>query len=114
MMTKQKRKPKTAEQRAKEYARQKVWYEERKQRCIEEYGGECWCCGEDEPKFLTFDHVNNDGAEQRKTLKTLMALVGWMIANNFPSSIQLLCYNCNMGRARNGGVCPHLLTGDIR
>ena len=24
-----------------------------------------------------------------------------------PDTIQILCFNCNCGRARNGGICPH-------
>ena len=25
----------------------------------------------------------------------------------FRRRFQILCYNCNLGRSRNGGVCPH-------
>jgi hypothetical protein len=33
------------------------------------YGGCCSCCGETILDFLTIDHINNDGAEQRRVLK---------------------------------------------
>ena len=33
---------------------------------IEAYGSKCSCCGESESRFLTFDHINNDGAEHRR------------------------------------------------
>jgi hypothetical protein len=29
------------------------------------------------------------------------------VMNDFPPGFQLLCSNCNHGRARNGGICPH-------
>lgn len=34
-------------------------------------------------------------------------LFRWIIENNFPEGFQVLCYNCNLGRAHCGGVCPH-------
>src|SRR3990172_6832112 len=37
------------------------------------YGGRCRCCGETEPKFLVFDHINNDGAVHRRELRTKSA-----------------------------------------
>lgn len=30
-----------------------------------------------------------------------------IIDQGFPPSFRVLCYNCNSGRARNRGVCPH-------
>jgi hypothetical protein len=40
------------------------------------------------------DHINNDGAEQRRKLGQLN-LVHWVIKNNFPDGFQILCRNCN-------------------
>lgn len=71
------------------------------------YGGACACCGEREPMFLTIDHINDDGAEQRKRLG-LIDTWKWVHNNNYPAGYQMLCYNCNAGRYRNGGVCPHV------
>jgi hypothetical protein len=34
---------------------------------LKAYGGECYCCGEDNPRLLTIDHVNNDGHAMRKS-----------------------------------------------
>lgn len=31
----------------------------------------------------------------------------WIIRNNFPKDLQILCWNCNMGKNVNKGVCPH-------
>lgn len=88
-----------------------------KDACYAAYGGYiCACCGEREPKFLTLDHVNNDGAEHRRLIGSGSKNVGgkktyaWLIANGFPLGFQVLCMNCNWGKARNGGVCPHKTT----
>lgn len=75
------------------------------------YGGYvCRCCGEMEPKFLSIDHINNDGAEMRKSGKHSrggVAFYQWLRKSGFPKGFQVLCMNCNMGKHRNGGVCPH-------
>lgn len=74
---------------------------------FDHYGNECACCGESEPIFLSIDHVNNDGAEHRKEIGVGHILFRWIIDNDFPKTLQLLCCNCNLGKHRNGGVCPH-------
>ena len=71
------------------------------------YGGKCDCCGESNPKFLTLDHINNDGAVHRQTVKSGRRVYAWAKASNYPKSLRLLCWNCNAGRHFNGGVCPH-------
>jgi len=73
------------------------------------YGGyKCACCGETEPKFLSLDHVNNDGAEHRRNENLSGAtLYKWLKDNDYPDGFQVLCMNCNHGKMRNGGVCPH-------
>jgi hypothetical protein len=74
------------------------------------YGGyKCACCGETEKLFLSIDHVNNDGAEHKRSMKlnTGEQLHRWLIRNNFPDGFQVLCMNCNWGKHRNNGVCPH-------
>lgn len=67
----------------------------------------CSCCGENNLGFLTIDHINNDGAKDRRKHKSTWALFIWLKKNNYPEGYQILCYNCNMGRAYNDGVCPH-------
>ena len=78
------------------------------------YGDACACCGETEPMFLSLDHTNNDGAEHRRELGydgngkgASSATLSWLKRNNYPEGFQVLCMNCNHGKARNGGVCPH-------
>jgi hypothetical protein len=70
------------------------------------YGNKCICCGETEPKFLTIDHVLNDGAAHRKEVHG-DKIYSHIIKANFPDTFQILCWNCNLGKHINGGVCPH-------
>ncbi len=73
------------------------------------YGGnppKCACCGEVTIKFLTIDHINGGGRVHRGKIRG-NRVYHWLIKNNFPEGFQVLCYNCNCGRARNGGICPH-------
>lgn len=74
------------------------------------YGNKCNCCGETNTLFLTLDHVNNDGKHMRKYVhgRSANTIYTWIINNNFPDIFQLLCFNCNIGKSRNNGVCPHI------
>lgn len=81
------------------------------------YGGfRCACCGETEDAFLTIDHVLNDGAKHRRAIMKNPDGNGkggsgltwiWLKRHGFPSGFQVLCMNCNFGKAKNGGTCPH-------
>ena len=75
--------------------------------CYDHYGRICKCCGESQERFLTLDHVNNDGNIHRQTLSGGDKLYQWAIKEAFPESLQTLCWNCQMGKMFNGGVCPH-------
>lgn len=77
-----------------------------KLRVLLAYGGKCACCGESHFEFLTMDHVNNDGAKQRKEIGNASAIYKWIIANNFPEGFQVLCFNCNFSKSVYG-YCPH-------
>lgn len=76
---------------------------------IEKYGGKCCCCGEDEIKFLAIDHINNDGAKHRKSLGLYAShsFCEWIIKNNYPDFLQILCHNCNCAKGYYG-KCPHV------
>jgi hypothetical protein len=81
-----------------------------KDACYAAYGGYvCRCCGETEPLFLDLDHIYNDGARDRKSRKWhgTEGLYRWIIKQCFPPIFQVLCRNCNWGKYRNGGICPH-------
>lgn len=64
----------------------------------------CKCCGENNVKFLAIDHINGRGKDQRRMATGLF--YNWIIKNNFPDFLQLLCHNCNMAKGLYG-KCPH-------
>lgn len=74
------------------------------------YGGyRCSCCSETEPLFLTIDHIDSKGNVHRRETGcgSGSTFYRWLIKNDFPEGFQVLCFNCNVGKHRNGGVCPH-------
>lgn len=60
--------------------------------------------------FLTIDHINGMGNQQRKQTGSGTSFYYWLKRNGFPSGYQTLCCNCNFARGKNGGdgICPHL------
>ena len=72
------------------------------------YGWECSCCGERVVKFLSVDHVNNDGHLDRKAGRSGASMYRKIIKEGLPETYQILCMNCNFGKKVNGGVCPHI------
>lgn len=88
------------------------WRNNTRVKVYDAYGGMCVCCGEGNYKFLTLDHKDNDGATHRKEIEGTKDLAIWANKNGCPDNLQLLCYNCNLGKARNGGVCPHEEEGE--
>ena len=74
---------------------------------LEAYGNCCACCGESTPEFLTVDHVNNDGAQHRKSVPGGTRFYHWLVKAGFPKGeFQLLCWNCNCAKGKYG-ECPH-------
>lgn len=68
---------------------------------------ECNYCGFDNIDALCLDHINNDGAEQRKKLGISgRGTIGTntyekMRILGFPGGLQILCANCNMIKELN-------------
>lgn len=110
------------------FIRRKEWFNNNRPKCreyVKNYnikirdklynllGNKCACCGENIKEFLQIDHVNNDGAKDR--LEVLgnsrgghqLKMYKHMIENIHSGKYQLLCANCNFGKMRNNGVCPH-------
>lgn len=92
----------TCSQKKKDYRRRL------KEACYAYYGTVCNCCKLEfvNPIFLSLDHVNNDGNKHRRELGSKDIYL-WAIENKFPNTLQMLCHNCNMAKALNGGICPH-------
>jgi hypothetical protein len=75
-----------------------------RQDILDGYRRKCACCGETEEAFLTIDHVNNNGAAHRRSVKG-ENIYRSIRKNNYPPEYQLLCMNCNW--AKRVGECPH-------
>lgn len=62
--------------------------------------GNCQKCGFNDLRALQIDHINNDGAEERRRLFGSRLFAGttfyrWVRRNNYPTGYQVLCANCN-------------------
>lgn len=68
----------------------------------------CACCRESIFEFLTIDHINGGGTQERNKTKRNGGYVfyRWLQKNNYPLGYQVLCYNCNCGK-RTSQICPH-------
>jgi len=86
----------------------KDYYRKRTLICINHYSGgknNCACCGEKTIEFLSIDHIDGGGTLHRK--KTTSKTTDFLCRNNFPPGYQVLCFNCNWGKYRGNGLCPH-------
>lgn len=75
---------------------------------LKAFGAKCSCCGEDNPYFLSLDHVQNDGAHERNRLGYGEVQIyrkarreGWP-----RDRYACLCMNCNFAKG-HFGFCPH-------
>lgn len=80
---------------------------------LKAYGGKnpmCACkhCKEHRVEFLTIDHIDNDGAEHRRAIKSTAGkqLYRWLKRNKYPKGFRVLCMNCNFSCGAYG-YCPH-------
>ncbi len=94
--------------RNKAIATQKVYRQSQKDAILDHYGRFCACCGEDEPVFLSLDHINGDGAAHRRETRKRSgaSMYALLIREGFPPGFQVLCFNCNFAK-RTGNACPH-------
>lgn len=67
----------------------------------------CKCCGENDYRFLAFDHINGGGRKHYKEIKHVR-IAHWLKKNNYPDGFQILCHNCNMAKSIYK-QCPHKL-----
>ena len=100
---------------ARAAAAQRERYRRKRQALMERLGGAfCACCGEAEYSFLSFDHIHGGGRKDvRADGRGNSANYGWMNRKlqqpDVRTHLQVLCHNCNMGRAQNDGHCPHVM-----
>jgi hypothetical protein len=72
--------------------------------------GPCACCGESNPMFLSLDHINGNGSEERRnglytiTILEKLRREGW--PEDAKKMYRFLCYNCNF-TIGHYGYCPH-------
>jgi hypothetical protein len=92
-------------------AYQRYYASKIKDEVFQAYGNECRCCGENEPVFLTIDHIDGSGAAHKASGEigpSGSKLYRWLKRRGFPKdNFQLLCLNCNRGKFLNRGRCPH-------
>ena len=83
------------------------WQQERKAEIVKAYGGLCQCCGETELAFLSLDHVNGGGRQERLALGNSGAMK--VVRDALPELLpgyRVLCMNCQFG-TMHGRICPH-------
>jgi hypothetical protein len=79
---------------------------DKQRKAIVWYGGQCFCCREDDVAFLTLDHINGGGCRHLRARNGLR-LGDWARRNGYPETLRVACWNCNRGRYLNDGECPH-------
>lgn len=73
---------------------------------FEMYGNQCVCCGETRKEFLTIDHKNGGGNQERKNGFKIYHLRKRFLEQGVSPDFQLLCMNCNFSKGIHG-YCPH-------
>lgn len=97
------------ENREKEKIRTRLSHRQLRLQFIRAYGDRCACCGLDDERFLTLDHVAGDGAKSRKVygrwhygIYSALRRAGWPQQREY----QVLCFNCNCAKSTRD-LCPH-------
>lgn len=90
---------------------QKEYHLKIRKEVLEKYGNKCACCGETNWAWLVIDHVNNDGAIERRALYgsnsgSSRSFFLKLKREPLRSDLQVLCWNCNAAKSLYG-CCPH-------
>lgn len=95
---------KPAHARSAKKMRNKLW-----NLYLHRYGKICACCGEEDKRFLTIEHINGGGNKHRKAFPGgVDRIIRQLRDLKWPEGYATLCMNCNFGKWRNGGTCPHV------
>ena len=74
-------------------------YQRLRARVLEALGGKCVRCGFVDARALHIDHVFNDGAQERRVLKSkhraYHKYMTYILENKESGRYQVLCANCN-------------------
>jgi hypothetical protein len=65
----------------------------------------CECCGENDIRVLTIDHING-GGKQHVIKNNIKNLHEYLHYNHYPEGYRILCFNCNKSHGQYG-YCPH-------
>lgn len=107
-----------ASKRAKEYMYKHPEISKRlrdavKLRVLVHYSGDvpkCACCEDSRYEFLCVDHIAGGGSGNKQYIelrKNGTNFYRWIINNNFPEGLQVLCYNCNRAKGNSKvQFCP--------
>ncbi len=96
--------------RSQHLQQKKVYQKKIRQMVHEIYGSKCVWCGQTYEAILCLDHINNDGAKERK--RRSHKATHFHIWEDFKKTgewrkdIQILCISCNWAKAYNGGILP--------
>ena len=84
-------------------------YYKAKEKVFDHYGRKCKGCGFDDPRALSIDHKDSDGADHRRKLGGVN-FYRWLVRQGFPDNFQVLCMNCQfIKRHDNHELKPYLL-----
>ena len=86
----------------------KAWNRSLHTEVMEAYGGTCQCCGESKLEFLALDHINKDGAKERREVGSSYSIYLRLKRNNWPEGYRVLCHNCNQSYGHYN-YCPHVV-----
>ena len=98
-------KERRSEKRDEINRQQREWRKNLKREVLTHYSNgkpKCNVCGLDDIRVLCLDHINNDGAEQRRRVSNGKGSGGNSVAvyiaakrEGYPDDLQVLCCNCN-------------------
>ena len=73
----------------------RVWAELRDS-VLKKFGEVCVKCGFSDKRALHIDHVNGNGAKDRRRFPCVKAYYRYLLSDGTKEDYQVLCANCNM------------------